>query len=246
MTNDFSIKIYSDGAEINAMREMAKNEYLSGFTTNPSLMKRAGITNYLKFAREVLAEFPDYCISFEVFGRDQETMKREAETLFSLGKNVYVKIPILNLEGGFNTDLISELTDDGIKVNVTAITTENQVQAALAALNSRTPAIVSLFVGRVADTGCDPHRFVQNSVALCADYPNVETLWASTREVFNIMQADKAGVDIITVPPKILTKFNARRSFTPDEVALDTVQGFDRDIQSLGFSILDEAAAMTV
>lgn len=246
MTNNYSIKIYSDGADINDMKEMAKNDYLTGFTTNPSLMKRAGITNYLKFAQKVLDEFPQYCISFEVFGRDPETMKREAKILSGLGENVYVKIPILNLQGGFNTDLISELTDDGIKVNVTAVTTEDQVQAALAALNSRTPAIVSLFVGRVADTGTDPHRFVENSVALCSDYPNVETLWASTREVFNIMQAAKAGIDIITVPPKILSKMNARRDFTPEEVALDTVQGFDRDIQSLGFNILDEAATLTV
>lgn len=246
MTNNYSIKIYSDGAEINAMHEMAKNDYLTGFTTNPSLMKKAGITNYLKFAHQVLNEFPNYCISFEVFGRDASTMKREAKILSSLGENVYVKIPILNLQGGFNTELISELTDAGIKVNVTAITTENQVQAALAALNSRTPAIVSLFVGRVADTGNDPHRFVQSSVSLCSDYPNVETLWASTREVFNIMQAEKAGVDIITVPPKILTKLNARRNFTPEAVALDTVEGFDRDIQSLGFNILDEAATLTV
>ncbi|HIX35178.1 MAG TPA: transaldolase [Candidatus Limosilactobacillus merdigallinarum] len=246
MKNEFSVKVYSDGAEINAMRKMAQNDYLTGFTTNPSLMKRAGITNYLKFAHEVVSEFPNYCISFEVFSQDPVTMKEEALTLSSLSKNVYVKIPILNLNGNYNTGLISDLSDSGVKVNVTAITTDHQVAEALTAVNSTTPAIVSLFVGRVADTGRDPKNFVDRSVELCSDYPNVETLWASTREVYNIYQAEKAGIDIITVPPKILEKYNARRSFTPDAVAMDTVRGFDNDIKSLGFSILDEKEAMTV
>ncbi len=173
-------------------------------------------------------------------------MKKEALTLSALSKNAYVKIPILNLNGNYNTKLISDLSNSGVKVNVTAITTDYQVEAALAALNSTTPAIISLFVGRVADTGRDPQNFVDRSVELCADYPNVETLWAATREVYNIYQAEKAGIDIITVPPKILAKYNARRSFTPADVALDTVKGFDNDIKSLGFSILDEKEAMTV
>ncbi|WP_251548023.1 transaldolase family protein [Limosilactobacillus caecicola] len=241
MEQQNAIKIYSDGAEINAMREMVKNDYLSGFTTNPSLMKRAGVKDYLPFAKQVVSEFPDYCVSFEVFGQTPEVMKKEAQILSSLGDHVYVKIPIMNLEGQYNTDLIHELSASGIKVNVTAITTDLQVQAALAALCPSTPAFVSLFVGRVADTGADPIEFVKNSVAMVSDFDNVETLWASTREVYNITQAAQLGVDIITVPPVILQKYNERRSFTPDDVALDTVQGFDRDIKSLGFSILDNA-----
>lgn len=241
MQNQYSIKIYSDGAEIDAMRKMAQNDYLSGFTTNPSLMKRAGVTNYLPFAKQVVKEFPDYCVSFEVFGQTSDVMKREAEIISALGKNVYVKIPIIDLQGNYNTALIHDLSAAGIKVNVTAITTELQVQAALAALCPSTPAFVSLFVGRVADTGADPIDFVKNSVDMVSDFDNVQTLWASTREVYNITQAEKLGVDIITVPPVILQKYNERRSFSPDDVALDTVHGFDRDIQTLGFSILDDA-----
>lgn len=241
MQNQYSIKIYSDGAEINAMRKMAENDYLSGFTTNPSLMKRAGIKNYLSFAKQVVSEFPNHCVSFEVFGQTPDVMKREAQILSALGDNVYVKIPILNLKGNYNTDLIHELSSAGIKVNVTAITTALQVQAALAALCPTSPAFVSLFVGRVADTGADPISFVKEAVEMVSDFDNVETLWASTREVYNITQAEQLGVDIITVPPVILEKYNQRREFTPDDVALDTVHGFDRDIKTLGFSILDDA-----
>ena len=241
MQNQYAIKIYSDGADIKAMRQMVKNDYLSGFTTNPSLMKRAGVTNYLSFAKQVVTEFPDYCVSFEVFGQTADEMKREAEILSGLSDNVYVKIPIINLKGNYNTDLINTLSANGIKVNVTAITTELQVQAALAALCPSSPAFVSLFVGRVADTGADPIDFVKNSVEMVDDFDNVQTLWASTREVYNITQAEQLGVDIITVPPVILQKYNERRSFTPDDVALDTVHGFDKDIKTLGFSILDDA-----
>ena len=240
MQNQYSIKIYSDGAEINAMRQMARNDYLSGFTTNPSLMKRAGVTNYLKFANQVVREFPEYCVSFEVFGQTPDVMAKEAKILSELGPNVYVKIPIIDLKGNYSTDLIHELSSQGIKVNVTAITTDLQVQAALAALCPTSPAFVSLFVGRVADTGADPIDFVKNAVEMVSDFDNVETLWASTREVYNITQAEQLGVDIITVPPVILQKYNERRSFTPDDVALDTVHGFDKDIKTLGFSIFDD------
>lgn len=241
MPSNYAIKIYSDGADIDAMRKMATNEYLSGFTTNPSLMKRAGVTNYLQFAKSVVKEFPRHSVSFEVFGTTPDTMKKEAEIISNLGDNVYVKIPIMNLAGNYNTDLIHELSADGIKVNVTAITTDLQVQAALAALCPTTPAYVSLFVGRVADTGADPIAFVKNSVEMVSDFDNVETLWASTREVYNIIQAQQLGIDIITVPPVILQKLNDRRKLTADDVALDTVHGFDQDIKTLGFSILDEA-----
>lgn len=239
-TEQKTIAIYADGAVINDMRQMAKIPEVTGFTTNPSLMKRAGVTNYLAFAKQVVSEFPDAPISFEVFSQDADTMQREAEILSSLGQHVYVKIPILNLNGQPNTDLIHQLSTAGIKLNVTAITTSEQVRWALEALDQQTPAIVSLFVGRVADTGTDPTSFVNTSVAMAQQHTNVQTLWASTREVDNIRQARSAGVNIITVPPVILQKWLDRRSLTPEEVALDTVRGFDRDIKSLGFSILDD------
>ena len=226
-TEQKTIAIYADGAVIDDMRQMAKLPEVTGFTTNPSLMKRAGVTNYLTFAKQVVGEFPEASLSFEVF---------------SLGKHVYVKIPILNLNGQPNTELIHQLAHAGIKLNITAVTTSEQVRLALEALDEQTPAIISLFVGQVADTGADPTSFVNASVAMSHLHPNVDLLWASTREVDNIRQAQQAGIDIITVPPAILQKWLARREFTPEDVALDTVRGFDQDISTLGFSILDEVA----
>ena len=241
-TEQKTIAIYADGAVIDDMRQMAKLPEVTGFTTNPSLMKRAGVTNYLTFAKQVVGEFPEASLSFEVFSQDPQKMQQEAEILSSLGKHVYVKIPILNLNGQPNTELICQLAHAGIKLNITAVTTSEQVRLALEALDEQTPAIISLFVGRVADTGADPTSFVNASVAMSHLHPNVDLLWASTREVDNIRQAQQAGIDIITVPPAILQKWLARREFTPEDVALDTVRGFDQDISTLGFSILEEVA----
>lgn len=241
-TNQATIEIYADGADINDMREMAKLPEVTGFTTNPSLMKRAGVTNYLAFAKQVVAEFPSMPVSFEVFTQDPDQIKEEATILSSLGPNVYVKVPILSLDGQPNINLLRELSNQGIKLNVTAITTKEQVRWALDALNPEVPAIVSLFVGRVADTGVDPTSFVICSSAMSYRYPNVKLLWASTREVDNIRQAEQSGLDIITVPPTILQKWLSRRDMTPADVALDTVRSFEEDIQALGFSILDDVA----
>ena len=232
-TEQKTIAIYADGAVIDDMRQMAKLPEVTGFTTNPSLMKRAGVTNYLTFAKQVVGEFPGASLSFEVFSQDPQKMQQEAEILSSLGKHVYVKIPILNLNGQPNTELIHQLAHAGIKLNITAVTTSEQVRLALEALDEQT---------RVADTGADPTSFVNASVAMSHLHPNVDLLWASTREVDNIRQAQQAGIDIITVPPAILQKWLARREFTPEDVALDTVRGFDQDISTLGFSILDEVA----
>lgn len=234
------IEIYADGAVVEEMRAMAKLPEVTGFTTNPSLMKKAGVTNYLAFAKQVVREFPNAPISFEVFSQDADEMQQEAAILSSLGDNVYVKVPILNLNGQPNTLLINQFAKAKIKLNITAITTSEQVRWALESLNPQVQAIVSLFVGRVADTGADPTSFINASVAMAHLHPQVKLLWASTREVDNIRQAAQAGIDIITVPPAILKKWQARRQLTPAEVALDTVQGFERDIKALGFSILDD------
>lgn len=232
------IQIYADGADLTAMREMAKLPEVTGFTTNPTLMKRAGVTDYLNFAQTVLAEFPTMPVSFEVFAADEAGMVAEAEYLSQLGANVYVKIPILGLDGTPHLNLIRNLSAAGIKLNITAVTTKEQVRWALNALESTTPAIISLFVGRVADTGEDPTSFIVCSSTMAFRYPNVQLLWASTREVDNIRQAQQLGLDIITVPPTILTKWYERRDLSAADVALDTVRGFAADIAQLGYQVL--------
>lgn len=237
MTNSLKIKVYSDGADIDDMREVAKNKFVSGFTTNPSLMKKAGITDYMTFAKKVVSEFSHYSISFEVFSNDQSGMLKEAELLHSLGKNVYVKIPIITTDGKSTASLIKQLSEKGISLNVTAIATIDQVKEAVAAFAPGTTNIVSIFVGRVADTGADPTEFVQQSVDVVKKHPEANLLWASTREVLNIFQAQKMGVDIITVPPTIIKKLT-NVGKTAQQVSLDTVLGFERDIKASGLKIL--------
>lgn len=236
-----NIKVYSDGAILKDMQRMSHMDYLKGFTTNPSLMKRAGITNYMEFATKVVNEFPDYSISFEVFSMDHKTMAQEARILSSLGDQVYVKIPVINDQGEINSDLIHQLSSEGIKVNVTAITTTAEVQAAVNALDPETPSIISLFVGRVADAGNEWRDFVVDSAKITHQLPNAELLWASTREVGNIFEAQALGCDIITVPPAILEKFNAKRGLSPMDISINTVKGFNKDIAALGLSILDDS-----
>lgn len=238
MQPKFDIEVYSDGAVIEDMREVAKNDYVTGFTTNPSLMKKAGITNYMEFAKQVVSEFPDYSISFEVFGHDNETMKKEAAAISSLGDNVFVKIPIVLANGNSNAKLINELSHAGIKVNITAIATLAQVKETLENVDDQVPALVSIFVGRVNDTGQNTDQFVRDSVELTKLHPAAKLLWASTREVINVYQAQEMGVDIITVPPTILAKLG-KVGKSAQQVSIDTVTGFDKDISSLGFSILD-------
>lgn len=238
MEPKFDIEVYSDGADINDMLTDAKRDYVTGFTTNPSLMKKAGITNYLEFAKNAIKELPDYGISFEVFGHDNETMKKEAGIISALGKNVFVKIPIVLADGTSNAPLINDLSHAGIKVNVTALSTIEQVQETVDNLDDTVPALVSIFVGRVADTGQNPNEFVKQSVAVTKQHPNAKLLWASTREVINVYQAQDMGVDVITVPPTILAKLGKTGKSAYD-VSIDTVKGFDKDISSLGFSILD-------
>lgn len=235
----FDIEIYSDGAVIADMLKMKEAGIVTGFTTNPSLMKQAGITNYLAFAEEALAKVEGLPISFEVFADDFSTMEKEALKLASLGENVFVKIPITNTKGESSAELIHRLSEKGLKLNITAILTLKQVQETVAALAPGTENIVSVFAGRVADTGVDPVPLMEQSLAICQTKPGTQLLWASSREVYNIIQAEKLGVDIITVTPAILSKLSMYQ-MDLTALSLETVKMFNRDIQTLGYTILDE------
>lgn len=233
----YKVKIYADGADINQMLEAYENGVASGFTTNPTLMKQAGVTDYNEFAQAVVKAIPDLSVSFEVFGDDFETMKLEAAKIASYGENVFVKIPITNTKGESSLPLIKELSDAGVNLNVTAILTIEQVKDTVAALNPNAKSIVSVFAGRVADTGRCPMELMRESAEICHSKENVELLWASTREVLNIAQADEVGADIITVPNGILAKLPMLNKDLL-ELSLDTVKMFNNDIKSLGYKII--------
>jgi len=237
LIKDLSIKIYSDGADIEKMKYSYSTGYISGFTTNPSLMKQAGIQNYKQFVKEVIKEFPDVPVSFEVFSDDFDIMEKEAKKLSSFGNNVFVKIPIMNTKGESSVPLIKKLSDEGLNLNITAVFTVKQVNDAVSALNSESKSIISVFAGRIADTGIDPMNIMKESAEICHSKKGVELLWASSRELLNIFQAQEAGADIITVTPDLISKFNLIGK-NLEEYSLDTVKGFYKDVQSLGYSIL--------
>ena len=238
MSKALSIKVFSDGAVLETMLNDLNSGLVTGFTTNPSLMKKAGITSYIGFAKDVLKEITDYPVSFEVFADDLEGMEQEARRIAALGDNVYVKIPVTNSKGESTAPLIDRLTAEGIKVNVTAIFTVEQVREVVDALKSGTPAVVSVFAGRIADTGVDPMPIMQEALAICRQKEGVELLWASPRETFNIYQADSLGVDIITCTSDLIKKLELKdKDLT--EYSLETVQMFLRDSSSLGFTILE-------
>lgn len=195
-----AIKVFADGANLEGMLDMYENGNVQGFTTNPSLMKKGGVTDYRAFAKEVLAHITDVSVSFEVFADDVETMEVEAREIATWAENVYVKIPCVTTKGESTAELVRKLSADGIKVNVTTIFTPTQVDEMVEAVDAETPSIISLFAGRIADTGVDPIPFMTESVKKAAAKPNCEVLWASTRELINIYQAEACGCQIITVP----------------------------------------------
>ncbi|MFX3616639.1 MAG: transaldolase [Sporolactobacillus sp.] len=236
---NFNIRIYADGAVISDMLAAYQTGFVNGFTTNPSLMKKAGVTDYVVFAREVVEKISDLPLSFEVFADDFETMEKEAEKIHLLGKNVFIKIPITNTKGESSIPLIQKLEDKGYSLNVTAIFTTKQVEETVAALNPEVENIVSVFAGRIADSGVDPIPYMKKAVEICHTKKGANLLWASTREVFNVYEADRIGVDIITCPPSVIAKLKSVGK-TLEESSLDTVIGFNRDIQKLGFSILTD------
>jgi len=234
--NQLRIKIFSDGADLDSIQEVYQKRTVHGFTTNPTLMARAGVTNYLTFAKEVLRVVPDLPVSFEVFADDFEGMRRQAFILNDLAENVYVKIPITNTKHESACPLIHELAHQDIKLNITALMTLAQVRAVAAALDPRTSAFVSVFAGRIADTGCDPLPVMQAALHILKSLPKAELLWASPREALNILQADQMGCHIITVTPDLLAKAN-NFGKDLDEFSLDTVKMFYNDAVKSGFSL---------
>lgn len=234
---DLKVKIYADGAKIDDMVAAYKSGSVTGFTTNPSLMKKANITNYEAFAKEAVQALAGLPISFEVFADDMETMEKEAEKLHTFGDNVYIKIPIINTKGESMAPLIKKLSQKGYSLNITAILTIDQVRDTVDALAPNTKNIVSVFAGRVADTGVDPEPLMIESLKICNEKPGTELLWASSRELYNVIQADKLGVHIITCTPEIISKLPmiGKDLF---EVSLDTVVTFNKDISQLGYTIL--------
>ena len=238
MVRALDIKIYADGADLKSMLEEYNKGIVSGFTTNPSLMKSAGIKNYRDFGKEVVKEIKDMPISFEVFGDDEETILKEARELYTWSENVYVKVPVINTKGEFNGNIIKTLADEKVKLNITAIFTYKQVMDVLSVLNKDTPAIISIFAGRIADAGVDPIGIMKEAIKLAEDYPKVEILWASCRELYSIIEANDIGCHIITVPNNILKKIDL---FGKDlnEYSIETVNDFFNDGKSLGFSILE-------
>ncbi len=230
------IKIFADGARLDDMLAAYRGRVVSGFTTNPTLMHQAGITDYEAFARNVLASIKDVSISFEVFADDEETMTAQARKIAAWGSNVYVKIPVTNTQQKSMTSLIRELSHEGISLNVTAILTLDQVRNVVAALSPSTPAIVSVFAGRIADTGRDPVPLMSEALKICAQRPKAELLWASPREVLNIYQAEEIGCHIITVTSDLLKKL-ALRDKDLAAYSLDTVKMFYNDAKAAGFEL---------
>jgi len=233
---DFRIKIFADGADIKGMKEMYALGVVSGFTTNPTLMKKAGVTDYAAFASQIAREITDLPISFEVFADDFLTMEQEARKIAAWGKNVYVKIPITNSKGESSIPLIKKLSSDGFQLNITAVFTIEQVDSILEAFKPGISSIVSVFAGRIADAGVDPMPIMRKTAELCRQVKGAESLWASTRELLNIFQAQECGVDIITVTNDIL----ARLKYIGKDLSqfsLETVQMFRSDAVSLGYKI---------
>ena len=233
---ELKVKIFADGADINEMKKAYKSGLIKGFTTNPTLMNKAGITDYTAFAKLVLKEITDMPISFEVFSDDFKEMKREAEIIASWGKNVNVKIPITNTKGESSVPLIKELSAEGVSLNITAIMTLDQVKDVSKVLNHKVANIISVFAGRIADTGRDPVPMMQKAKEILRNNKNAELLWASPRELLNIFQADDIGCDIITVVPDILKKLSLAGKDLA-EYSLETVKMFYNDAMASNFKI---------
>jgi transaldolase len=234
---NLGVKIFADGADKAGMLDLYANPLIHGLTTNPTLMKKAGLTDYEGFARNILETITTKPISFEVFSDDPAEMRREALKIAAWGSNVYVKIPVTNTRGEFMGPLIHELSADGVKLNVTALLTLPQVRDVAEALVESVPAVVSVFAGRVADTGVDPEPLMRASRCILEEKPMAELLWASGREVLNIFQADQCGCHIVTVPHDILSKALKMAGMDLTSLSLDTVKMFAADAQAAGFKL---------
>ena len=230
------IKIFADGANADMIRDLNEFNYIKGFTTNPSLMKKAGVKDYKAFSLDVLKVIGNKPVSFEIFSDELDEMYDQANEIASWGENVYVKIPITNSKGEKTSKLVEKLLDKGIKCNVTAILTLEQVKEINNISKNTTEVIISIFAGRIADTGVDPNKLMLDSVNLCKSKDKIKILWASTRELLNIFQAEKIGCHIITVPNEILKK-TSYIGKNLDELSLETVKMFLADATNAGFKI---------
>lgn len=230
------VQIFADGADKAGMLEMYNKPFIKGLTTNPTLMKKAGIKDYEAFAKDILHDVTDKSISFEVFSDDLDEMEKQALKIATWGENVYVKIPVTNTKGSPTYSLIKKLSDKGVKVNVTAIMTLEQVRDVVLSLNQNVPSYVSVFAGRIADTGVDPVPLMSAAVQITSMNAKAEVIWASPRELLNIFQADEIGCQIITVTNDILKKLELV-DYNLNSYSLDTVKMFYNDALSAGFSL---------
>jgi len=234
--NKLRIKIFADGADLTSIKALYSKSHINGFTTNPTLMRQAGVTDYKTFALEVLSIVTDLPVSFEVFADDISTMEAQAHEIASWGKNVNVKVPITNTVGESTAALVGRLSAAGIVCNVTAMFTLDHVRKIVEVLDANTPAILSIFAGRIADTGVDPVPLMRGAVEIAHSKPKAEVLWASPRELLNIFQADEVGCHIITVTPDVLKKLSGVGKCL-EKFSLETVAMFYSDACAAGYSI---------
>ena len=235
--SDLKVKLFTDGADKAQILSMAKQQWIAGFTTNPSLLKKAGVSDYEAYGRDLVAAVPDRHISFEVFSDDIPEMVAQGRVITTWGRNVHVKLPVTTTRGEPLFDTVRGMSRDGIKINLTAIFTSEQVAAAVSALAGGAPACVSVFAGRLADFGIDYRPIMLDAVARARKTPNVEIIWASTREVFNVVEADQMGCHIITAPADVLQKLPSLGTKTAEELSLGAVRAFRDDALAVGLKL---------
>ncbi len=239
---DLSVKLFTDGADPAQIADMARQPWIRGFTTNPSLMKAAQVSDYVSYARQLVAAVPDRHISFEVFSDDIAEMVEQARVISTWGANVYVKLPVTTTRGEPLFQAVRALSHEGIKVNLTAVFTAEQAASGVEALAGGAPACVSVFAGRLADTGIDYRPIMRDAIKRARQTPNVEIIWASTREVFNVIEADEMTCHIITAPAAVLKKLPSLGSKTAAELSLDAVKAFREDALAVGLTLPTAAA----
>jgi transaldolase len=236
MLDQISTRIFADGADLDGILALAADPRIAGFTTNPTLMRNVGLTDYTAFARRVLKRVTVHPISFEVFADDAEGMAHQARLISSWGENVYVKIPVTSTTGESMAALVRELSEGGVKVNVTALFTTAQVELIASAVKDGAPSYISVFAGRIADAGVDPVPIMARAVEIVADAPRAELIWASPREILNLVQADGVGCDIITITQDLLRKLDCLGK-SLDQYSLETVRMFHDDARAAGFTL---------
>ena len=235
--DDLKIKLFTDGADKAQIVEMAKNKWIAGFTTNPSLLKKAGVSDYDAYAHDLVAAVPDRHISFEVFSDDIPEMVTQGRVIASWGKNVYVKLPVMTTRKEPLYEAVRALSSDGVKINLTAVFTAEQVAKAMDALRGGAPACVSVFAGRLADFGIEYAPLMRHSIAQARATPNIEIIWASTREAYNVIEADQMGCHIITAPADVLKKLPALGTKSGEDLSLEAVKAFRQDALSAGLRL---------